>query len=81
MACFFVLHNTNDGIKEMSQQVYKLIDGLLNPIRKDLLKLADVPDIGIDLLIEPIALMRENGEQVQSPNLALEAVLKRGKVT
>ena len=62
----------------MNRHIYELMDRLRNPERKDLIDLADVPQVGADLAMEHIALMRENGEVVSLSLLALEALLKKG---
>lgn len=75
------MHNTKDEITEMNQQALELMERLIHPARHELIELAGEPDIGIDLVFEHIAMMRESGEQVPSPILTLQAILKRGKVT
>ena len=63
----------------LSAETQAVLDGLMHPQRRDLIALANVPDVGADLALAHIELMREHGEPVPTSLLALERVLASRK--
>jgi hypothetical protein len=64
---------------QFSGETKALFQGLMNPPRRDLIALAQVPEIGDELALAHVALMREAGEPIPASILALEKlVLSRG---
>lgn len=63
----------------MNDEVADFLENLFHPERQDLIRLASVPEVGSDLVIAHIELMREAGEPIPAALLALEAVLRRGR--
>jgi hypothetical protein len=60
---------------QFSDETKALFQGLMNPPRRDLIDLANVPEMGADLALAHIAIMRACGEQVPASLLALEILL------
>jgi hypothetical protein len=63
----------------LTDETRAVFDGLMYPQRRDLIALANVPDVGADLALAHIELMREHGEPVPTSLIALERVLTSGR--
>jgi hypothetical protein len=74
--CIAQYKSRGDGLNKEAADVLK---SLLHPARQDLIRLASVPEVGSDLVIAHIELMREAGESIPASLLALEAALRRGR--
>lgn len=61
----------------MNDQTRAVLDAFINPECKDFMDLANVPGVGVDLVLLHIELMRSNNENLPTALIALEKVLKR----
>lgn len=61
----------------LNDQTRAVLERLINPERKDLIDLVNVPGVGTDLARVHIELMREQDEPLSASLLALEELLKR----